>query len=270
MPNHLTLLRSSRRLCSSTMIGMWPGFSQTKTVGDSSNGLVIFLHGSGDSGLGIREWISMETEGMFEQYLKKHKIGVQYPSAPLRPYSLVGGIPSNVWHDRSSLSPDAPECRRFVPPMVSSLRAHIAACGHPPSRVAVFGFSMGGGMALNSALDPLVVSRDGKEEEPASVAAVAAFSSLLAKDALVLRNNPLPAEGQTSSRAVPPPPVRVYYGTLDSMIIPAWVKGTADLVRAHTGAAVETQAIPGLEHAIHGPSVMAATEWAVGRICGAC
>uniref|UniRef100_A0A8C2R6V9 palmitoyl-protein hydrolase n=1 Tax=Capra hircus TaxID=9925 RepID=A0A8C2R6V9_CAPHI len=66
---------------------------------------LIFLHGSGDSGQGLRTWIKQ----VLNQDLTFQHIKVIYPTAPPRPYTpLKGGI-SNVWFDRLKISNDCPE-----------------------------------------------------------------------------------------------------------------------------------------------------------------
>ncbi|XP_006869775.1 PREDICTED: lysophospholipase-like protein 1-like [Chrysochloris asiatica] len=66
---------------------------------------LIFLHGSGDSGQGLRKWIKQ----VLTQDLAFQHIKIIYPTAPSRPYTpLKGGI-SNVWFDRLKISNDCPE-----------------------------------------------------------------------------------------------------------------------------------------------------------------
>ncbi|KAK6463875.1 lysophospholipase-like protein 1 [Huso huso] len=66
---------------------------------------VIFLHGSGDSGQGIRTWV----RDVLKQDLAFQHIRVIYPTAPLRPYTPMKGAQSNVWFDRYKISNDCPE-----------------------------------------------------------------------------------------------------------------------------------------------------------------
>ncbi|KAG8584412.1 hypothetical protein GDO81_008822 [Engystomops pustulosus] len=66
---------------------------------------VIFLHGSGDTGPGIKSWI----REILKKDLAFSHIKVIFPTAPARPYTpMMGGI-SNVWFDRYKISIDSPE-----------------------------------------------------------------------------------------------------------------------------------------------------------------
>ena len=91
---------------------------------------VIFLHGSGDSGLGMATWLKQlgfnpDPDSVFI-----------FPSAPLRPYTLAGGEESavwmiieliidtaltQVWHDRRELNIEAWEDRDGIGTMAQSL-----------------------------------------------------------------------------------------------------------------------------------------------------
>ena len=59
--------------------------------------VVIFLHGSGDTGPGIAAWVS----GL-ASHLLPDDWGMVFPSATRRPYSLAGGAYTSVWHNRST------------------------------------------------------------------------------------------------------------------------------------------------------------------------
>ena len=78
-------------------------------------GAVVFLHGSGDTGRGVREWLSSASGGKFEQTLVDLGLGpVVYPTAPERRYTLAGGAPSTVWFDRERLNPGSRQDRAGV------------------------------------------------------------------------------------------------------------------------------------------------------------
>ncbi|KAK7827137.1 hypothetical protein U0070_019933 [Myodes glareolus] len=66
---------------------------------------LIFLHGSGHSGQGLREWIKT----VLNQDLTFQHIKIIYPTAPSRPYTPMKGGLSNVWFDRFKISNDCPE-----------------------------------------------------------------------------------------------------------------------------------------------------------------
>ncbi|XP_064239581.1 lysophospholipase-like protein 1 isoform X2 [Aotus nancymaae] len=66
---------------------------------------LIFLHGSGDSGRGLRMWIKQ----VLNQDLTFQHIKIIYPTAPPRSYTPMKGGISNVWFDRFKISNDCPE-----------------------------------------------------------------------------------------------------------------------------------------------------------------
>ena len=62
--------------------------------------LVIFLHGSGDTGPGVSNWLhSLGAKSEADS----NDITVVFPTAPARPYTMFGGDNANVWHDRNIL-----------------------------------------------------------------------------------------------------------------------------------------------------------------------
>lgn len=78
-------------------------------------GAVIFFHGSGDTGRGVREWLNSASGGKFERALSDLGLGpVVYPTAQERRYTLAGGAPSTVWFDRERLSPESRQDRAGV------------------------------------------------------------------------------------------------------------------------------------------------------------
>ena len=58
--------------------------------------VIVFLHGSGDTGDGVSQWL--ESLGVKEHLFED--TAIVFPSAPPRPYSMYGGEISTVWHDR--------------------------------------------------------------------------------------------------------------------------------------------------------------------------
>jgi len=70
---------------------------------------VIFLHGSGDTGAGAERMMNYVWDGQFVDEMAEHKIDVEYPTASPIPYTIAQGQVMNVWFDRKSLLPKAPE-----------------------------------------------------------------------------------------------------------------------------------------------------------------
>ncbi|KAJ8951016.1 hypothetical protein NQ318_006401 [Aromia moschata] len=110
---------------------------------------VIFLHGSGDTGKGILNWIQF----LLGDFSLPH-INFYFPTAPLRPYTPLQGELSNVWFDRYSITPDVPEHKETLDEAGGEIRSLIQKIGDggiPQNRIIIGGFSMGGALALHTA-----------------------------------------------------------------------------------------------------------------------
>ncbi|KAJ8952970.1 hypothetical protein NQ314_007446 [Rhamnusium bicolor] len=110
---------------------------------------VIFLHGSGDTGQGILNWLKF-LMGEFSM----PNIKFYFPTAPLRPYTPLQGELSNVWFDRYNITPDIPEHRETLESIgseIDTLINKIVESGIPLNRIIIGGFSMGGALALHTA-----------------------------------------------------------------------------------------------------------------------
>ncbi|KAJ8969839.1 hypothetical protein NQ317_018940 [Molorchus minor] len=118
---------------------------QTNKINSAS---VIFLHGSGDTGEGFLNWIKF----LLEDISLPH-INFYFPTAPLRPYTPLGGELSNVWFDRLSITPDVPEHKETLDSIGTEIKSFInkiVESGVPLNRIVVGGFSMGGALALHT------------------------------------------------------------------------------------------------------------------------
>ncbi|XP_053289380.1 lysophospholipase-like protein 1 isoform X2 [Pleuronectes platessa] len=82
---------------------------------------VIFLHGSGDTGRGLRAWV----RDVMSPDLAFSHIKVIYPTAPARPYTPMRGAMSTVWFDRLKISRDCPEDLESIDDMCSTLGSII-------------------------------------------------------------------------------------------------------------------------------------------------
>ncbi|XP_064600773.1 lysophospholipase-like protein 1 [Liolophura sinensis] len=156
-----------------------------QTVRKKATASVIFLHGSGDTNMGILSWVGDLMEGEFSF----PHIQTVFPTAPVRPYTPFGGMPSSVWFDRMAITPQCAE-HESVDQMCDQL-SHLIKDqqdkGIPINRIVLGGFSMGGAMALHLAF------RRFRE-----VAGVFALSGFLNQDSAVYKliekePGPLPA-----------------------------------------------------------------------------
>ncbi|XP_057670907.1 lysophospholipase-like protein 1 [Diorhabda carinulata] len=111
---------------------------------------VIFLHGSGDTGQGLLEWVKFLVGDISLPHIKFY-----FPTAPLRPYTPLNGQLSNVWFDRYNITPDVPEHEETLHSIGKEMNNFITKITNEnqitTSRIIIGGFSMGGALALHAA-----------------------------------------------------------------------------------------------------------------------
>lgn len=138
-------------------------------------------------------------------------IKVMYPTAPMQPYTPLGGELSNVWFDRRSVSIDARESRKSMSQIYETVHELISeelAQGIPPSRIIVGGFSMGGALAIHAGYH---LNTD--------LAGVFACSSFLNRDSIVydsLKNRTKPGTVL--------PDLKMFHGERDTLVPMEWGK----------------------------------------------
>ena len=113
--------------------------------------LLICLHGSGDTGSGLRDWILSEDDA-FEKRMNENDIDVAFPSAEPIPYSMANGMKMNVWFDRKGLGATFPEDKKGVRRSVDRIASSYSKLNY--TDVAVLGFSQGGCLSLHLGLGP--------------------------------------------------------------------------------------------------------------------
>mmetsp|Transcript_20232 Transcript_20232/g.60118 ORF Transcript_20232/g.60118 Transcript_20232/m.60118 type:complete len:220 (+) Transcript_20232:152-811(+) len=196
---------------------------------DKPAAAVVFLHGSGDTGAGIRSWVK---ELGFVKATEAAGVLLETPSAIPRPYKLAGGQISSVWFDRYDLPPTAREHTESIEASCAQIEAvvsKIVASGVPAEKVAVGGFSMGGGIALQWAF-----------RTSHKVGAVFAMSAYLNDGAAVYKKIPQRAAGEL-------PPVFIRHGAADGFIRTEWGAHTAAQL-SKLGVDVNFDTVPGLVH----------------------
>lgn len=228
----------------------WPGqaaASSKSSLEDAPRGAVVLLHGSGDSGDGLRRYLQAVDGGKLLHSLQENGVELYFPNSAVRPYSLAGGRKMSVWYDRTGLPPSAPESTESVEASVRQLLDvldQIRAQGVPPERTIVGGFSMGGGIALQLSL-----------RHPGSVAGAFVLSSFLCDDAAAygLLENP----GATSLKR---PPVLMVHGKADNFIQPQWGQATAKRLK-RMGLDVTFELLPGVRHELVPEELSLLGEW---------
>ncbi|KYO43578.1 lysophospholipase-like protein 1 [Alligator mississippiensis] len=163
---------------------------------------VIFLHGSGDTGQGVRAWMKQ----VLSQDLAFQHIKVIYPTAPARPYTPMKGALSTVWFDRYKISNDCPEHIETIDSMCKLLTELIneeIKNGIQKDRILLGGFSMGGCMAMHLAY-----------RYHQDVAGVFALSSFLNKTSLVY-------QALCKNESILPELFQCH-GTVDELVLYSW------------------------------------------------
>ena len=125
--------------------------------------LLIMLHGSGSSGVELRQYLSLIPldSGEYRTFVdecKRTQIDLLTPTAPSRPYSPAAGECMSVWFDRSPYFQEAgvddstEEDTAGIEQGLSRLRTLLTELTADETFQHVFlgGFSMGGCLALHA------------------------------------------------------------------------------------------------------------------------
>uniref|UniRef100_A0A8D0L639 Lysophospholipase-like protein 1 n=1 Tax=Sphenodon punctatus TaxID=8508 RepID=A0A8D0L639_SPHPU len=206
---------------------------------------VIFLHGSGDTGQGVRAWIRQ----VLNQDLVFQHIKVIYPTAPARPYTPMRGALSTVWFDRYKISNDCPEHIESIDSMCRLLTDLVddeVKNGIRKNRILLGGFSMGGGMAMHLAYR---CHQD--------VAGTFALSSFLNKtsavyQALQKNENTLPELFQC-------------HGTADELVLHSWGEETNRMLKS-LGVGTTFHSFPNLYHELNKAELEKLRSWIVKKL----
>ncbi|CAH6789640.1 lysophospholipase-like protein 1 [Phodopus roborovskii] len=209
---------------------------------------LIFLHGSGDSGQGLRQWI----KNVLSQDLTFQHIKIIYPTAPSRPYTPMKGGLSNVWFDRFKISNDCPEHLESIDGMCQVLTELIddeVKNGIQKNRILIGGFSMGGCMAIHLAY-----------RKHQDVAGVFALSSFLNKESAVYKD----LQQAERSRL---PELFQCHGTADELVLHAWGEETNSKLRA-LGVNTVFHSLPNLYHDMNRTELERLKSWILTKLPG--
>ncbi|KAK2183975.1 hypothetical protein NP493_288g01038 [Ridgeia piscesae] len=200
---------------------------------------LIFLHGSGDTGDGIKAWM----RAILGKDLKFRHIRIIYPTAPLRPYTPSGGAVSCVWFDRLQISPAVPEHVETMEETCQTIGELIdqeELSGIPRNRIILGGFSMGAAAAMYYGY-----------QYGRTLAGIFALSGFLNTESAVyetLRSNP----GKT-------PPLHQGHGDTDELVPIEWGKATSVRL-ASLGVKTSFQSYP-IDHEMNWKEIDALTKW---------
>ncbi|XP_004480278.1 lysophospholipase-like protein 1 [Dasypus novemcinctus] len=208
---------------------------------------LIFLHGSGDTGQGLRKWIKQVSH----QDLAFQHIKIIYPTAPSRPYTPMKGAMSNVWFDRFKISDDCPEHLESIDEMCQVLTDLIndeLKSGIKKNRILIGGFSMGGCMAMHLAY-----------RNHQDVAGVFALSSFLNKTSAVY-----PALQKTDGTL---PELFQCHGTADELVLHSWGEET-NLKLKSLGVSTKFYSFPDVYHELSKTELEKLKLWILKKLPG--
>ena len=202
--------------------------------GESPVGSVIWLHGLGADG---HDFEPIVPELRLPADLPLRFV---FPHAPMRPVTINGGMVMRAWYDIVTLDAegraDADGVRESTA-ILEELIAREMERGIPADKIVVAGFSMGGAIAINTAL-----------HTTHALAGLMALSTYL----------PLPGEveGSKGSRELP---VFMAHGSFDPMLPMQWGQLSAKKLE-ETGFSVEWHEYP-MAHAVCPQEIADIREW---------
>ncbi len=204
------------------------------TTGADPVGSIIWLHGLGADGYDFEPIVP---ELRLPAGLPLRFV---FPHAPVRPVTINGGMAMRAWYDIVSLDAegraDAAGVRESTA-LLEGLVAREIERGTDEDRIVIAGFSMGGAIAINTALTT--------KRKLAGLMALSTYLPIAAE-----------ADRSTSSRELP---VFMGHGTFDPMVLHAWGKATADKLR-EIGFSIEWHDYP-MAHAVCPEEIRDIREW---------
>jgi predicted esterase len=198
----------------------------------TSKPLIIFCHGSGDTGAGAQAWIeSLVPPSVYHQW------DWIFPSAKPIPYKLNGGMVTSVWYDRvGGFDPKFPEqigsIEKSTDRLLALLDNQIQKEGRDPRRIILGGFSMGGAIAYQTS------ARWHARPDAVSIGGVFGLSCYLNDDSKVWSI----LENHNSW-----PPTYIAHGADDDFILPTWGKATYERF-VKLGVPASFRLIPNTHH----------------------
>jgi len=195
-------------------------------------GSVIWLHGLGADG--------HDFEPIVPELSLPVPLRFVFPHAPVRPVTINGGMAMRAWYDIVSLDAEGradADGVRASSALLEGLIEREKSRGVDAGSIVIAGFSMGGAVAINTAL-----------HTTEKLAGLMALSTYL----------PLPGElaGTTGSRDLP---IFMAHGSLDPMLPMQWGRLSADRLR-EAGFDVEWHEYP-MAHAVCAEEIRDIREW---------
>ena len=215
-----------------------------------SKGAIVFLHGSGDTGVGFESWINLNKSVLL--HFQALGFATSFPTAPFVPYTLNDGMKSNVWFDRTELSINSPEDLVGVQKSMETIDAIIDGFieqGIESKNIFVFGMSMGGHMALQ------VLNRSRYANTLGGIVALSCYVSNNSSYWTELKNK---LESNFHF-----PPLLMCHGDRDALVLYDWGVVTSRRLK-EMGIRVQFHSIPGLYHDISYKELELIKQWVDG------
>eukprot|EP00539_Tryblionella_compressa_P006922 CAMPEP_0178762786 /NCGR_PEP_ID=MMETSP0744-20121128/16744_1 /TAXON_ID=913974 /ORGANISM="Nitzschia punctata, Strain CCMP561" /LENGTH=238 /DNA_ID=CAMNT_0020417519 /DNA_START=21 /DNA_END=737 /DNA_ORIENTATION=+ len=204
------------------------------TDGNNNNNhrpLIIFCHGSGDTGNGANAWIrELVPSSDYSQWEWR------FPTAEPIPYQLNGGRVTSVWYDRvGGFAPTFPEQTTTVERSTDRLLKIIKeeTKRRDPGSIIIGGFSMGGAIAYQTAARWHAANKT-------TLGGVFGLSCYLNHDSKVWS---IFQEHKPTNW----PPTFIAHGANDDFIFPGWGQETYERM-VKMGLPAEFRIIPGMQH----------------------
>ncbi|PNJ11328.1 LYPLAL1 isoform 1 [Pongo abelii] len=192
---------------------------------------LIFLHGSGDSGQGLRMWIKQ----VLNQDLTFQHIKIIYPTAPPR-FKITNDCPEHL------------ESIDVMCQVLTDLIDEEVKSGIKKNRILIGGFSMGGSMAMHLAY-----------RNHQDVAGVFALSSFLNKASAVY-------QALQKSNGVLPELFQCH-GTADELVLHSWAEETNSMLKS-LGVTTKLHSFPDVYHELSKTELDILKLWILTKLPG--
>ena len=206
------------------------------TTGENPVGSVIWLHGLGADGHDFEPIVP-------ELHLPADlPLRFVFPHAPVRPVTINGGMAMRAWYDIVTLDSEGRADAAGVHESTALLEGLIARekdRGIAADKIIIAGFSMGGAIAINTALHT--------REKLAGLMALSTYLPL-----------PSEVEGSTGSRDLP---VFMAHGSFDPMLPMQWGQVSAEKLK-EIGFTIEWHDYP-MAHAVCAEEIRDIREWLI-------
>jgi len=221
-------------------------FAVTQPTSGRHTASIIFLHGSGDTGEGIKTSVDMMSgrSGFSFPHIK-----IIYPTAPHRRYTLMGGMRSTVWFDRYEMSPHGKEDLVSLNEICCGLDEivkHEIDEGIPAERIMIGGNSMGGAMSLHYSY-----------RRSKSCPSTFVLSSFLAKQSAVYQ---VLKQGGAEKK-----PASLYqtHGALDDLVPIDWARDTHESLKSYGVIGPQLKVYSDLGHELSSDLLSELRDWIV-------